>query len=89
MTQIVTDAGEQGLRQVEIIVNKKPVRIEGHEATGLEIKQAAIHQGVDIQLDFQLAEIRPDGEHRIIGDADKIHLHEGEKFIATASDDNS
>ena len=89
MTETVTDAAQQKQHAVGIIVNKKAVRIDGHEATGMEIKQAAIAQGVDIQPDFQLAEIKPDGEHRIIGDNETVRLHEGEKFIATASDDNS
>jgi len=89
MTETATDTAVSKPRFVEIIVNKKAVRIEGQEATGREIKEAAIDQGVDIKLDFQLAEIRPDGEHLIIGDGETVHLHEGEKFIATASDDNS
>ena len=57
--------------------------------TGLEIKQAAIAQGVPIQLDFQLAEIRPNGEHQIIGDGDVVTVTRHSKFVATAADDNS
>ena len=35
---------------VQISVNNRPVRIEGPKATGLEIKEAAIAQGVPIQV---------------------------------------
>jgi hypothetical protein len=43
---------------------------------------------VRIEPDFQLARVH--GEQRkIIGDTDVVELHEHEKFVATASDDNS
>jgi hypothetical protein len=88
MTEQATDLVDRQDRLVEITVNKKPVRIEGHRATGLEIKEAAIAQGVQIELDFQLASVH--GDHRrIIGDADAVELHKDEKFVATAGDDNS
>ena len=74
---------------VEITVNNKPVSIESPKATGLEIKQAAATQGVQIELDFQLALIQNDGKHKIIGDSDTVTVHRGSKFVATASDDNS
>lgn len=88
MTERTTDLAERHDQLVEITVNKKPVRIEGHRATGLEIKEVAIAQGVQIELDFQLASVH--GDHRrIIGDAEVVELHEHEKFVATATDDNS
>lgn len=74
---------------VEITVNNKPVRIDGPKATGLQIKQAAVAQGVQIELDFQLALIQGDGKHKIIGDSDAVTVHHDSKFVATASDDNS
>lgn len=89
MTEVATDLAEQQQRLIEIIVNKKPVQMEERLATGLEIKQAAIAQGVQIELDFQLAEIRGHNERHIIGDTDEIHLHKHQKFVATAGDDNS
>jgi hypothetical protein len=74
---------------VSIRVNKKPVQIVGRRASGFEIKQAAIAQEVDIQLDFQLARMLGHDQRKIIGDTDVIELHDGEKFAATAGDDNS
>lgn len=87
MTELATDL-EVHHRTVEITVNKKEVRMDVHRATGLQIKEAAIAQGVQIELDFQLALVHGH-ERRIIGDADTVELHKHEKFVATASDDNS
>lgn len=73
---------------VTITVNNKPVEVEGPKVSGRAIKEAAIAQGVQIQLDFQLAEIRPNGRD-IIGDDDVITVNKNSKFVATAPDDNS
>ncbi len=70
-----------------VSVNNKPV--EEPLVTGLEIKEASIEQGVAIQLDFQLAVVEADGKQRIVGDSDKVDVHEFKTFFATASDDNS
>jgi hypothetical protein len=88
MTETATDLAVVHHRTVEITVNKKKVRMEGMRATGLQIKEAAIAQGVQIEPDFQLALIHGH-ERRIIGDTDEVELHEDQKFVATASDDNS
>jgi hypothetical protein len=74
---------------VEIVVNKRPVRVEGPKATGLQIKEAAIDQGVKIEVSFQLSEKL--GEHRskVIDNTDTVTLHEGSVFVAVADDDNS
>lgn len=74
---------------VDIVVNKRPVRIEGPKATGLEIKEAAIAQGVKIQLSFQLSEKLGDHKTKIIDNTDTVTLHEGTVFVAVADDDNS
>jgi len=74
---------------IEIIVNKKKVEIAGPTATGLQIKQAAIAQGVQIQLDFELKQVLDNNERKIVGDNDVIAITKHEKFVATASDDNS
>lgn len=84
---IATEVQAQHL--VDIIVNTKPVRIEGPKATGLQIKEAAIAQGVKIQVSFQLSEKLGDHKTRVIGDADTVTLHEGAVFAAVADDDNS
>jgi hypothetical protein len=78
-----------GKPRATITVNTKPVDIEGPRVTGLQIKQAAIEQGVEIKLDYELAEIRPNGEERIIGDDDVVTVNKNSEFVATAGDDNS
>jgi hypothetical protein len=74
---------------VTVSVNEQPVKLHGHEATGAEIKAAAIAQGVQIQPNFVLQEELPNGKSRIIGDEDKVHLREHLRFTAIAPDDNS
>lgn len=74
---------------VEITVNGKVVRVDGPKASGLEIKEAAIAQGVSIQLDFVLSEEIGDRRTKVIGDKDEITVHPHSKFIAVAPDDNS
>jgi hypothetical protein len=75
--------------EVEINVNRKSFKIAGPTATGLQIKEAAIVAGVQIELSFQLSEKLPDRETRIVGDSDPVELHNGLHFIAVAGDDNS
>jgi len=75
--------------RVKITVNKRPVRLDDDDDTGLEIKQGAIEQGVAIQLDFVLSLHLRDGGTRIIGDPDRIEVDERSRFTAVAGDDNS
>ena len=75
--------------RVKIMVNKQAVRLDDDDVTGLMIKQAAIEQGVAIQLDFVLSLHLRDGGTRIIGDADRIEVDERSRFTAVAGDDNS
>jgi hypothetical protein len=75
-------------QEVTIHVNKKPVEVERPRISGLGIKQAAIAQEVDIQLDFQLAEVK-DHKRRIVGDDDVVTVNKNSTFVATAPDDNS
>jgi hypothetical protein len=74
---------------VVVTVNEQPVKLEGHSATGAEIKAVAITQGVAIQPNFVLQEELPNGTSRIVGDHDRIHLREHLRFTAIAPDDNS
>ncbi|MHB0789620.1 multiubiquitin domain-containing protein [Bradyrhizobium sp. 5.13L] len=76
-------------RLVEIFVNDKPVKIERGEHNGLEIKQAAIAQNVQIQLDFVLSLEKRHGETQIIGDSDPVKVKKGQHYVAIAGDDNS
>ena len=81
-------AARPQVHMVTIQVNNNPVEVEGPRISGLEIKQAAIDQGVEIQIDFQLAEIK-DAKRQIIGDDDIVTVNKNSKFVATAPDDNS
>jgi Multiubiquitin len=83
-TQAVDDREKP--KDVEIRVNRQPVLMPTHEATGLQIKETAISQGVNIQLDFLLSK---KGHHHIIQDGDAVKLHKDEQFSAVAPDDNS
>jgi hypothetical protein len=74
---------------IVVTVNEQPVKLQGHSATGAEIKAAAIAQGVHIQQNFVLQEELPNGTSRIVGDGDKVHLREHLRFTAIAPDDNS
>jgi len=76
-------------RAVDITVNTKRVSIRPAKTTGLHIKEAAIAQGVQIELSFQLSEELLNRRKKIIGNDDYITVHEGERFIAVADDDNS
>ena len=75
--------------EITISVNEMPVKLQGHTATGAEIKAAAIKQGVLIQQNFILQEELPNGTSRVIGDYDVVHLREHLRFTAIAPDDNS
>lgn len=76
---------------VTIEVNTKPVKIAGPTVTGLQIKEAAIAQGVDIKLDFVLSHEVGEGGRRtvIVGNDDVVTIHRGSKFHAVPPDDNS
>lgn len=80
---------EEPAHEVTIHVNNQPVVVEGPRLTGAAIKKAAVDQGVQIGLDFQLAQLRPNGERGIIGDDDVVTVNKNSRFIATAPDDNS
>ena len=57
--------------------------------TGLEIKQAAIAQGVPIQLDFVLSEELPNGRTHVVRDHDVVTVNKHSRFVAIPNDDNS
>ena len=79
----------RGGHEVVITVNEKPVTVIGPKVTGLQIKEAAIAQGVQIGLDFQLSEELANGRTKIVGDAETITVNKNSRFDAVAGDDNS
>jgi hypothetical protein len=79
---------EETEHTVIVLVNEQTVKLEGHRATGAQIKRAAIAQGVQIQQNFVLQEELPNGTSRVVGD-NEVHLRPHLKFTAIAPDDNS
>jgi len=80
---------EDKVKTITVAVNTKPVEFKLHKATGAEIKATAISQGVRIQQDFLLFEIREHAPLKPIRDDEIVELRDGLKFRATAPDDNS
>jgi multiubiquitin len=75
-------------RHIRVTVNRRPITIDGARQTGASIKEAAIAQGVPIQLDFLLS--RKDGsKFAPVGDEESIRVHDGDEFRALDGDDNS
>lgn len=74
---------------VSILVNDQAVHVDGPKTTGMQIKEAAIRAGLQIDLGFQLIEELPHDRTRIVGDEDVVEVHAGSRFLALAPDDNS
>lgn len=76
-------------KSVTVIPNERPVTFSEHKVTGLEIKRSAIQQGVAIQEDFVLFEVKDNSSLKQIRDCKTVNIHKGQLFRATAPDDNS
>ena len=79
---------EQEKKTITVFVNEKPVAFSDHRATGMQIKEAAINQGVAIKADFNLFKIAGNDLKPIRND-EEVELHKEEKFRAVTPDDNS
>lgn len=88
MTDQVPNGGHQE-RRVVVHVNDLPVAVPTKRLTGLELKEAAIAQGVAIELGFQLIEELPHDRTRVVGDKEVIEVRDDSRFVAVAPDDNS
>ena len=76
--------------KITVKVNSKPVHLDSSELTGLEIKNAAISQGVEIQEDFLLTlEAGKNHPARTIGDDETITVDKHFEFTANDVDDDS
>jgi hypothetical protein len=75
--------------QLEVVVNRKRVVLPGKEATGAEIKQAAIAQGdTTVRPDSRL--FRRDEESWVfVPDNETIKVHDGERFRAQGKQEDS
>lgn len=90
MSQTLEPAVEAAHRCVTVKVNTKAVELRKHRVTGVEIKEAAIAQGVRIELDFQLTlEARHGHPAEVIGDHKTIDVTEHSHFTANDVDDDS
>jgi hypothetical protein len=71
-----------GEHLVTVSVNGDSVKLIGRAATGIEIKAAAIEQGVPIHLKFVLEEELSEADRRLVEDGERVELHEGLRFLA-------
>jgi Multiubiquitin len=91
MSVEVNRVGEQPRveKDVTVTVNGRAVTFTDHKATGLEIKTTAVRQGVPIQTDFVLFEVKGGQPLKQVGDQETVTLHKNQAFRAVAPDDNS
>ena len=75
--------------QIAVTVNFKPVLFEQRKVTGIEIKDTAISQGVNILQDFVLFEVKGQGHLKPVADNEQVVLNPNDEFRAVAPDDNS
>ncbi len=78
----------QGPKPVIVSVNGQPVEVPKGEASGTEIKQAAIAQGVSIEPNFSLFLRGKDGLEPVRDD-ETVKLKKDVDFVAVAADDVS
>ena len=76
-------------KTITVMVNNHQVVFQDHKATGLEIKRTAIQQGVNIQEDFLLFQVKGGGKLDPVADDKTVTLNKNDEFRATAADDNS
>ena len=89
MDSVITGPAKHKTEQVEVVVNRKRVVLQGKKATGAEIKQAAIAQGD--------ATVRPDsrlfrnegGSWVLVPDGETIKVRDGERFRAQGKQEDS
>lgn len=89
------DSGEPRLSRdkdkatTTIAVNEMPVVMNTNLATGQQIKDAAIAQGVKIKSNFTLTEELAGDKSRVVRDDEEVKLHKKSEFTAVTPDDNS
>jgi hypothetical protein len=84
------DETPEAKKPVQVTVNTKPVELVKHRVNGLQIKQAAIAQGVEIKLDFELVEEAHDKKAaRKITDEQEITVTKKSAFLANDAEEDS
>jgi hypothetical protein len=86
---IAENAQERENKTVTVVFNNQHITLQQQKYTGLELKQAAIQQGVLIQASYVLNEVKHNGRRVIIGDYDTVQVNKESVFSAVADDDNS
>jgi hypothetical protein len=76
-------------KDLTVLFNKQPISLQQRKYTGIELKEVAIAQGVAIQLDFVLFEVKHNGRRDVIGDHDTVQVNKESEFAAMGNDDNS
>lgn len=76
-------------RTVTFHVNERPVEVPAPNATGLQIKDAAIAAHLPVERDFVLSEERHGGDTKIVGNADVVTVNRHSRFLLVPPDDNS
>lgn len=74
--------------RVRAVVNGQPVALPEGQLAGLEIKQEAVSQGVDLQVGFHLSVGTADG-YRFVDDDQITWIRPGQDFLAVSQDDHS
>jgi hypothetical protein len=83
-------AAEKRRETVTVTVNNKHVALPRHRVSGLEVKEAAIARGVEIQLDFILTLEAHDGKPaKTIDDSEFVTVTRESVFTANDGDDDS
>src|SRR5689334_1670535 len=89
MDSTAVTPAEHGPDHVEVVVNRQRVVLPGKEATGTEIKQAAIAQGdTTVRPDSRLFR-RQDESWVFVPDNETIKVHDGERFRAQGKQEDS
>lgn len=87
---VVSEAAKPEEKVAVIVkVNGHDVTFHVHKALGAVIKATAIAQGVPIQQDFALFEVKGPGHLDPVPDDKEVALHPNQAFRAVAPDDNS
>lgn len=86
--QIAPIAEKRPTRTVPVTVNGQVVELPQEELTGLQVKQAAIGQGLPIDTGFQLS-VKHGKHFQVVGGDDLVEIHRDLEFLAVAPDDNS
>ena len=85
-----SDESPEARQPVTVAVNGEPVELPAHRVSGLEVKEAAIAQGVPIKLDFELTwEAHENQPEQNVTDDEKITVTKHSEFTAVDNEEDS